>query len=178
MPCAAGSVRFYVVGRRSVRKLRCDGKSPCSNCSGRGTECIFQPGSPRRRGPGKGPKKGGGIKGKLDLSRKRQQQKQTQPQPPFDQSQTSISAESPGSSGLSPATTVPTTGIVGGGSPLTPWGRGMFDPQFPSQSPGASTSEMETGSQTGRRRRLSGSSEEEPERKRSRLREFEGEGEP
>lgn len=46
-------------------------------------------------------------------------------------------------------------------------------PRFPSQSPGASTSEMETGSQAGSRRRSPGSSVDEPERKRSRIREFE-----
>ncbi|KAH6912613.1 hypothetical protein BKA70DRAFT_1530651, partial [Coprinopsis sp. MPI-PUGE-AT-0042] len=37
------------------RKLRCDGDKPCSNCRGRGYECVyvhFQ----RRRGPGKNPK--------------------------------------------------------------------------------------------------------------------------
>ncbi|KAF9648185.1 hypothetical protein BDM02DRAFT_3129260 [Thelephora ganbajun] len=158
------------------RKLRCDGERPCSNCSGRGTECTYQPGGPRRRGPGKAPKKT-----RAESSRQRQQQQQrqqAQQQPPLDQSQMSISVSSPGSSGPSPITIVPAAGIIGGGSPLTPGGRVTTGPRFPSQSPGASTSEMETGSQAGSRRRLSGSSVEEPERKRSRIRELEGEGKP
>ena len=51
-------------------------------------------------------------------------------------------------------------------------------PRLLSQSPGASTSEMGTGSRAGSKRRLSGSSVEEPERKRSRIRELEGEEGP
>ncbi|KAF9781877.1 hypothetical protein BJ322DRAFT_250404 [Thelephora terrestris] len=153
------------------RKLRCNGERPCSNCSGRGTECTYQPGGPRRRGPGKAPKK------TRAASRQRQhpqQQQQAQQHPP-DHSRMSIGAGSPVSSGPSPITMAPTSGLFGGGSPLTPGGRVTTGPRFPSQSPGASTSEMETGSQAGSRRRLSGSSVDEPERKRSRIREFEDE---
>jgi len=151
--------------------MRCDGKQECSNCvvhQQREPEhrCTYQPGGPRRRGPGKAPKRT-----RAESSRQRQRQ------PPADQSQMSISTGSPGSSGPSSITVGPPAGFLGGGSPLTPGGvpSGL---RFPSQSPGASTSEMETGSQAGSRRRLSGSSVEEPERKKSRVRELEGEGRP
>ena len=153
--------------------MRCDGKKPCSNCSGRGAECAYQPGGPRRRGPGKAPKKA-----KRDLSRQQRQQQHSRQQFSADQSQRSISADSPGPSGPSPITIVPTTGIIRGRTPLTLADRLSVGPRFPSQSPGASTSEMETGSQAGSKRRLSGSSVEEPERKRSRIREFGGGGAP
>ena len=89
-----------------------------------------------------------------------------------DQGQMSISEGSPGPAGPSLMAVVPSTGFMRAGSLLTAGGGA----RLPSQSPGASTSEMETGSQAGRKRRLSESSVDEPERKRSRIREFEGEG--
>jgi len=145
---------------------------PCHNCAHRDpVTCVYPPGPPKRRGPGKAPKK---TRGSGESSRPRQQYRRARPRPPPDQSQMSISAGSPGPSGPSPTA----IGIVGGGRPLTPGGPLAAGPRFPSQSPGASTSEMEAGSQTGSRRRLSGSSVEDPERKRSRIRELGGDGGP
>lgn len=135
---------------------------------------MYQPGGPRRRGPGKAPKKT-----RVDSLRNRQQQRQQQQQQarrqPPDQSQMSISAASPVSSGPSPITTVPPTGIFGGGGPSTPGGEAPTRSRFPSSSPGVSTSEVETGSRQGKRR-LSESSADAPERKRPRVGELKGEG--
>lgn len=162
--------------------MRCDGQKPCTNCVLREFECKYQPGAPRRRGPGRAPKKTRAA----ETSRHRQQQRQrhqqqvqlARQQAPPDHGQMSISAGSPGPSRPSPITTVPTPGIIGGGSLLAPGARVATGPRLPSQSPGASTSEMETGSHAGSRRRLSGSSVEEPERKRSRIRGLEREEMP
>ena len=149
---------------------------PCSNCVLRVIECAYQPGAPKRRGPGRAPKK---TRAEASRQRQRQQQqRQARQQPPPDQSQMSISTGSPGPSGPLPITIVPTAGIIGGGSLLVPGGSLGTGTRFPSQSPGASTSEVDTGSHAGSKRRLSGSSVEEPERKRSRIRGLEGEEMP
>jgi len=158
--------------------LRCDGQRPCSSCFSRTIVCTYQPGAPRRRGPGRAPKKTRAAQTSRQRQQQRQQHQQARQQPPPDQSQMSISTGLPGPSGPSPITIVPTAGIIGGGSSLTPGGWVTTAFRIHSRSPGASTSEMETGSQVGSKRRLSGSSVEEPERKRSRIREVEGDGMP
>ena len=156
---------------------------PCSNCSARNGDCAYQPG-PKRRGPGRRPKEPSRRRQQQQRQQQRQHQQrqrrrqQAQQQPPPDQSQMSIGAGSPGPSGPPPITIIPTAGIIGGGGLLMPGGRVDAGPWLPSQSAGASTSEMGTGSRAGSKRRLSGSSVEEPERKRSRIRELEGEGGP